>query len=731
MRRTRVHLFGIATLLMAAGLVGSGCGLLELLFGNAGTGFPIPSDSVLLVLRNESGLPALVDANFVFSVQDVRRTTRRLEVSGVESVETILRTAAQRIEVVARVAAELEAKSPFEEPGFVLLERNLVLGTDYEGGDTLEIIIPAPGNDCNENGLVDEAEIADGTATDCNENAVPDECEADADEDGIIDACDNCPDLFNPEQGVNDCQAIAPTGACCMHDGSCELLTEAACGDAEGAYAGDDVTCVAAECPQPAGACCFSDGSCSVLTETGCSSEEGSYQGHDTSCTQVACSQPAATGACCLPDDVCAVLTSDECTAGDGVYQGDELTCDEVECTPSGACCLFDGPCVDVTANECFFLEGQYQGDFSTCSETSCPQPAGACCLEDGGCMDVTAAECESLEGSFEGNFSLCELAECPQPLGACCFGVECVELTSDECNASKGGSYQGDGTSCESGICSPPTGACCLGVSGCVDISELECSIAEGEYHGDGTTCDNDPCPPLVACCISIEGQDFCVDMTEDGCQKLGGSSLGAGSVCEQGSCDTQITASMTASRDWFYERLEVDLDDPGLAEPRSGQCQIFFTASIEGDPRENSTYSFFWFVEAPLDQPGGTFEPAFGLDSEIESFYAPVRPAYSPSNTPYLVTVMIVGDQFGNVGTASVPIEVRLHGDVNNDGCTDEADVQLIIGAEDSPPADPEQYYTFDVTCDFDITGLDAQSAEFVASDVDGYGNCKNTDK
>lgn len=58
--------------------------------------------------------------------------------------------------------------------------------------------------DCNDNGIADELDIANGTSTDCNGNKIPDDCEVDSDDDGLIDACDDCP--FDPDK-------IAP-GAC-------------------------------------------------------------------------------------------------------------------------------------------------------------------------------------------------------------------------------------------------------------------------------------------------------------------------------------------------------------------------------------------------------------------------------------------------------------------------------------------------------------------------------------
>jgi hypothetical protein len=71
--------------------------------------------------------------------------------------------------------------------------------------------------DCQPNGTGDVCDIADGISQDCNDNDVADECEADADGDGFLDACDNCPDHPNPAQ--DDCDDDGVGDVCVLATG--------------------------------------------------------------------------------------------------------------------------------------------------------------------------------------------------------------------------------------------------------------------------------------------------------------------------------------------------------------------------------------------------------------------------------------------------------------------------------------------------------------------------------
>ena len=77
--------------------------------------------------------------------------------------------------------------------------------------------------DCNENGVLDVADIAMGLSADCNRNDIPDECEADSDGDGTIDDCEETDtSVFNTPSPTT--APLTPCGAGMFDALACALL---------------------------------------------------------------------------------------------------------------------------------------------------------------------------------------------------------------------------------------------------------------------------------------------------------------------------------------------------------------------------------------------------------------------------------------------------------------------------------------------------------------------------
>lgn len=100
--------------------------------------------------------------------------------------------------------------------------------------------------DCNGNNITDATDIANGTSADCNGNGIPDECDPDSDQDGVIDACDNCPLVDNPDQADTDGDGVGDACESCAADGdggSCPFPADT---DGSGSLSIEEVTAYAA-----------------------------------------------------------------------------------------------------------------------------------------------------------------------------------------------------------------------------------------------------------------------------------------------------------------------------------------------------------------------------------------------------------------------------------------------------------------------------------------------------
>lgn len=125
------------------------------------------------------------------------------------------------------------------------------------------------------------------------------------------------------------------------------------------------------------GACCLPDGSCIVVTGTRCQTRGGTYQGDGIACDGADC---AVLGACCIPFGICEVATIQVCF-GDlgGVIWAPGQNCGTFNCPPLGACCKPDGTCQVAAQSSCeITFGGSYQGDGVECQEARCAPPCPA-----------------------------------------------------------------------------------------------------------------------------------------------------------------------------------------------------------------------------------------------------------------------------------------------------------------------------------------------------------------
>lgn len=83
--------------------------------------------------------------------------------------------------------------------------------------------------------------------------------------------------------------------------------------------------------------------------------------------------------------------------------------------------------------------------------------------------------------------------SHCSTATGACCTGDTCTITTWADCLAT-GSLYKGDGTGCTPNPCLTQLGACCVGSACSVQLPE-DCAAAGGTYLGAGSICTNVVC--------------------------------------------------------------------------------------------------------------------------------------------------------------------------------------------------------------------------------------------
>jgi len=323
------------------------------------------------------------------------------------------------------------------------------------------------GSDCNENGILDDEDVATHFSEDCNDNSIPDECEIrrdssapggpfycsldcnrdcdnngipdncqpDADRDGVINVCDRCPGT--PIDVPVDDDGCSLPGACCFAVGACfDAVADVSCRAIKGRFLGYGLTCD---------------------TDT----DHDGALGCDDGCPADPFKSAPGVCGCGVPDDD---------TDGDGLADCvDRCPTDDPDDSDGDGLCDSEDPCPLDTS-------GDTDGDGVCDSEDPCPRDNPDDRDGDGICtsMDLCPDDPE------KGVPGLCGCGVPDDDTDADGV-VDCL----DECAETPPG-IPVDDEGC------PAVGACCFRVGVCVDdAGAKDCRSVGGRYQGHRTDCD------------------------------------------------------------------------------------------------------------------------------------------------------------------------------------------------------------------------------------------------
>ncbi|NNF43346.1 MAG: hypothetical protein HKN62_09915 [Phycisphaerales bacterium] len=443
---------------------------------------------------------------------------------------------------------------------------------------------PAPFVDCNENGVADATDIADGTSDDIDGNGIPDECLLcpDVDVVFIIDTSGSMQD-----EATALCIGILPVQAELFELGIAAETTFLGITDLD-----SDFFCVPDTVLDVFGPDVPGDGTCGPLdSHTGDEDESwapataivadefpwrpGAVRliipiGDEGPCGGDPCDDPgidadaianAIAVASGLPTpvivspitgtdaDPCVVALAATLAAGTGGESFETVdpdldlaaavrdlvidACTTISLTLE-ACCFDDGSCAALEPADCSAGGGFPQGAGSVCGTIDCAT-IQACCFDDDSCVQLTPGNCSGQGGFPQGPGTDCLTKDCTT-IEACCFADgTCADLTPPNCMAA-GGFPQGAGTDCLTKDCSTIE-ACCFTDGTCADLTPGHCTAAGGFPQGAGTDCAGKDCTTIEACCFA---DGTCAERTPANCTAAGGFSQGSGTSCGIVDCTT-----------------------------------------------------------------------------------------------------------------------------------------------------------------------------------------------
>ncbi len=104
-----------------------------------------------------------------------------------------------------------------------------------------------------------------------------------------------------------------------------------------------------------------------------------------------------------------------------------------------------------------------------------------------------------------------------------------------------------------------PLAAACCFDDGSCIVLTQSACAIQGGVFNEDQPSCTPNPCPqPIGACCLPLGN---CMQLSAIDCTAAGGTFIGASASCVGASCRMTLTP--------FVDELPI----PAVAQPTTGE--------------------------------------------------------------------------------------------------------------------------------------------------------------
>ncbi|MHC4698577.1 MAG: FG-GAP repeat protein, partial [Planctomycetota bacterium] len=242
--------------------------------------------------------------------------------------------------------------------------------------------------DCNDNGIPDECDIADGTSQDTNGNGIPDECEPCEDECCSDTDCDD--ELYcNGAETCHDGTCVQGEPPCPQHvcneeaeecsPGACCFVFGSRFGDATGEHAIAEMIFLGYELSgdgNPRDGVCFNE-----VPKEDCILIGGGFLGYGLTCDGdpdgdgvYGCDDGCPLDPVKIEPGICGCGISDEDTDEDNVADCVDWCPEEPGpvhgCPAIGACCFLVGVCIDnADPKDCAFVGGVYQGHLSSCDD--------------------------------------------------------------------------------------------------------------------------------------------------------------------------------------------------------------------------------------------------------------------------------------------------------------------------------------------------------------------------